>query len=133
MVDPDDISDTPQVITDASPLSPEDTTLIVQLLLNIDSWFFARKRCLPKGTAIVDLKCKNSKAQLLIGIACSDWELRIGSKRHGAFFDPVTTQIRGILKRTFPQFASEHSQSMWKAGVISSLKEAAEPSGGITK
>ncbi len=122
MVDPDDISGNPQLISDSVELHAEDTRLLAILLLDVDSWFFARKQCLPKGTAIIDLRSNAGEAKLLIGMSCKDWEIRIGSNQRGGFFDPVAEKVRGILKRTFSDIASPDSRSMWTSGAILKLK-----------
>lgn len=123
MVDPDDVTDNPRPITDAVELNTDDALLIAKLLLDVESWFFARKQCLPKGTAIIDLNSVAGDAKVLIGMSCEDWELRVGGYRRGAFFDPVADQVRGLLKRTFPEIASPDSRSMWRSGVILKLKD----------
>ena len=123
MVDPDDVSDNPRPITDAVELNTVDAILIAKLLLDVESWFYAHKRCLPSGTAIIELNSSAGDAKLLVGMSCEDWEIRVGSYRKGAFFDPVADQVRGILKRTFPEIASPDSRSMWISGAIPKLKQ----------
>lgn len=124
LVDPDDISDNPRPISDSVEFAADDATLLARLLLDIDSWFFARKRCLPKATATISLQSRAGDAKLMIGMSCENWEIRAGSNRKGAFFDPVADQVRDILKRTFPDIASSGARSMWKAGAISQLKQS---------
>ncbi len=61
---------------------------------------------------------------------CSDW-LLVGCKfRAGGFFDPVHSEISGILKRAFPEIASPSNQSMWKKGAIRELKLKAQENAG---
>jgi hypothetical protein len=127
LVDPDDISANPKAITDTVELLSDDVRLLAKLLLDVESWFFARKRCLPKGTAIISLSSRDGEAKVLIGMSCEDWEIYAGGTRKGGFFDPVADQVRGILKRTFPDIASSGSRSMWKAGGISTLKQGGLP------
>ena len=127
MVDPQDLSPDPRPICDAVELAAEDAKLLARLLLDAQSWFFACKRCLPRGTAIIRLDSPAGDAQVLIGMACEDWELRAGGGRTGGFFDPVADQIRGLLKRAFPEIASPDPRSMWKAGAIAKLKEGSSP------
>ncbi len=127
MVDPDDISINPRPITDTVELATDDSRLLAKLMLDVESWFFASKRCLPKGTAIIHLSARAGDAKLLIGMSCENWEIRAGGSRKGGFFDPVADQVRGILKRAFPDIASSNARSMWKAGAISKLKQDAAP------
>jgi hypothetical protein len=127
LVDPDDVTDNPRPITDAVQLNKEDTLLIAKLLLDVESWFYARKQCLPRGTAIIELNSGAGEAQLLIGMLCEGWDLRVGSSRQGGFFDPVADQVRGVLKRTFPEIASPDARSMWTSGAIQKLKHACSP------
>ena len=124
LVDPGDISITAIPISDAVELSTDDARLLARLLLDVESWYFARKRCLPKGTAIIHLNSRGGDAKLMIGMSCEDWELRAAGNRKGGFFDPVADQVRGILKRTFPDIASSGARSMWKSGAISQLKKS---------
>ncbi|MGN6547921.1 MAG: hypothetical protein ACTHK7_23005 [Aureliella sp.] len=124
-MDPDDLSSDPRAISDRAELSSEDTALLARLLLDVDSWFFARKQCLPKGTAIISLQSRAGNAELLMGMACEEWELRAANKRKGGFFDPVAGEIRDMLKRTFPSIASTDSCSLWNPDAISKLQEAA--------
>jgi hypothetical protein len=126
-VDPDDISGSPKPITDAVELNVDDARLLAKLLLDVQSWFFACKRCLPKGTAIINLSSLAGEVKLLIGMSCLDWEIRVDSYRQGGFFDPVADQVRGMLKRTFPEIASPHCRSMWTSGAISKLKQERSP------
>ncbi|WP_436715907.1 hypothetical protein U8335_27275 [Roseiconus lacunae] len=124
LIDPEDISITPQPICDSTELATDDAKLLATLLLDVESWFFARKRCLPKGTAIIHFVSRAGDARLLIGMSCEDWELRAGGHSKGGFFDPVADQVRDILKRTFPDIASSDDRSMWKLGAIEHMKQA---------
>ena len=121
-MDPDGDLRRPSPITESVNLNSPDLQLLTKLLLDVESWFFARKRCLPKTTAIIEIQSASKHANLHIGMNCSDW-LLVGCKlRAGGFFDPVRNDIQGILKRTFPEFASPSTQSMWKNGAIRELK-----------
>ena len=123
LVDPEDVSRDPQPICDAVPLSTDDATLLSKLLLDVNSWFFAVKRCLPSGTATIHLNARHGDAIVLIGMGCKDWQLKVNGQISGGFFDPVADVVRGILKRTFPEIASSGSQSMWKSGAITRLMQ----------
>ncbi len=57
--------------------------------------------------------------------SCAGWEVRGPVERRGAFFDPIREEIYGILKSTFPEYASPHRRSLWKAGVIREVGEQA--------
>jgi len=127
LVDPDDGLRNPREITKRTELAADDLRLLVSLLLDVDSWFFATKRCLPRGTAVIRLTSDVGDATLLIGMSCDDWEVTSGGHRTGAFFDPVADDVRGILKRAFPEIASPESRSMWRAGAIAQLKKSATP------
>ena len=130
LVDPDGNLHKPVPTTEPVQLSVTDLQLLTKLLLDVESWFFARKRCLPKNTAVVKIQSNSNSAILRIGMNCSDW-LLIGCKlRAGGFFDPVRNDVRDILKRTFPDIASPNSQSMWKQGAIRELKLKAEKDAG---
>ncbi len=127
LVDPDDVTDAPRPITDAVQLNNEDAILIAKLLLDVDSWYYARKQCLPGSTAIIELNSGAGKAQLLIGMLCEDWDLRVDSNRQGGFFDPVADHVRGVLKRTFPDIASPDARSIWMSGAIQKLRHERSP------
>lgn len=122
LVDPDSRSRHPVPITKTVDLKSSDLQLLTKLLLDVESWFFARKRCLPKNTAVIKIQSASQNATLHIGMNCCDW-LLVGCKlRAGGFFDPVRNDIQGILKRAFPDFASPSPRSMWKQGAIRELK-----------
>ena len=125
LVDPDDGLISPTPITAFVELATDDARLLTGLLLDVKSWFFASKRCLPRATAVIDLNSHAGDAKLMIGMPCEGWDLRVGHDRAGGFFDPVANQVRGILKRTFPEIASTGARSMWKAGAIAKLKQDA--------
>lgn len=122
LVDPDDVTDNPRPISGAMQLLKEDALLIAKLLLDVESWFYARKQCLPRGTAIIELHSGAGEAQLLIGMDCEAWDLLVGGRRQHGFFDPVADQVRAVLKRTFPEIASPDARSMWMSGAIQRLK-----------
>jgi hypothetical protein len=130
LVDPDDFSRNARPISPCVDVSADDLRIIATLLLDHESWFFAQKRCLPKSTAILTLSSPIERITILIGMSCADWEIRTAHRRIGGFFDPVAGQIRGMLKRTFPDIASPNSQSMWRNGAIAKLRrvEVAEQS-----
>lgn len=124
LVDPEESCNPPTRWTADVDLSRADTELLLSLLRDARSWWLAAKRCLPKRTAIL---CLHSRVQadikLHVGMSCFDWTLAVDGKDDvWGFFDPVSAEVRGILKRTFPELASAHSTSMWKAGAIASLK-----------
>ncbi|MBA4018680.1 MAG: hypothetical protein C0483_16055 [Pirellula sp.] len=123
MVDPDDGIRNPKPISDPVELSTQDAVLLSKLLLNADSWFFAVKRCLPKGTARIRLTSPLGDATVLIGMPCQDWDVIVDGEHCGGFFDPVDIEMRSLLKRTFPDLASSEARSMWKSGAIKQLKE----------
>lgn len=126
LLDPDCHAVKPKLISETVVIDKSDLNLLVSLLIDVNSWCFARKRCLPRSTAIVKLESKTANAKLCIGMRCADWILVGMRMRAGGFFDPVRGEIQGILKRAFPELASNHSQSMWKQGAITKLKELAE-------
>jgi hypothetical protein len=106
LVDSEEMSRTPREITEQRILQEGDAQRLAELMLNIDSWFFAAKRCLPKGTATVRLFARAGDATVRIGMACADWELSTAHNSVWGFFDPVADDVRDILKRAFPEFAS---------------------------
>lgn len=108
-------------------LSDDDAQLLICLLTDVESWSFCLKRCLPVPTALVNLSGQLGNATLSIGIRCQDWHLVIGSQRQTGFFDPVAADVRGILKRTFPQVASPNARSIWRSGVIGTLSQSEKP------
>lgn len=122
LVDPDDHSRLPRLITESVELLSSDLKLLTKLLLDVESWYFARKRCLPKRTAIVTIKSGAGDSRLHIGMNCADWLLVGCGHRAGGFFDPVRNEVRNVLQRAFPDIASPHGRSMWKQGAIHELK-----------
>ncbi len=126
LVDPRGIT-TLREITLYKNLSDNDALLLVGLLTNVESWSFCRKRCLSTMTAQVHLSGRFGNATLSIGMRCQGWILIAGTQRQGGFFDPVAAEVRGILKRAFPQVASPNARSMWRSGVIDKLRESQKP------
>jgi hypothetical protein len=127
LVDPDDHADSPREITPRVALEDADVRLLVRLLLDPDAWFFARKQCLPKGTALFCLEAPPHEATVLIGMSCQSWHVFAAGFQAGAFFDPVVNDIRGILKRAFPAIASREASSLWQAGAIARMVQSLPP------
>lgn len=128
LVDPDDRIRPPREICGPRELAAAELQLLACLLLDVNSWHYAKKRCSPKPTAIVRLQSLDGDATLKIGMGCADWQLLTGKQRAVAFFDPVVDQVRGILKRAFPELASPYGHSLWRAGMIRELKNSSSAS-----
>ncbi|WP_197528664.1 hypothetical protein [Aeoliella mucimassa] len=124
LLDPHDISRTPCLLTEERPLDQAMVRRMSRLLLDDDSWWYVMKQCLPKPTALMTLGSADGWATLRIGMPCSEWRLETDAERQWGFFDPVAGQVREVLKATFPEYASAHAKSLWKAGAISALRAA---------
>jgi hypothetical protein len=122
VLDPDDCSKV--ALAPARKLIPEQVSEVRDLLLDPGSWFFAKKRCMPRNTALFRLQNGSGEVRLSVGMSCLDWIVTSGSERRGGFFDPVQNRMRGLLKAIFPEFASPSARSMWKAGTIAQLRAA---------
>jgi hypothetical protein len=109
-------------ITPARQLTAEWHTSLQSLLLDHRSWFFARKRCLPSKTALLRLKGPRHTVCVEIGFPCQGWTVSGPEDSSGGFFDPVADEMRDLLKSAFPEFASPHRRSLWKAGEIAELR-----------
>jgi hypothetical protein len=119
ILDPFTSSFSPVAITLARELTLEQLDVLRELLLNPQSWWFARKRCLPRPAALFRLKSDDASMTVLIEMPCMRW---IVTGRWGGFFDPVQDQIREMIKRLFPEYASSSRRSMWKSGAIAQLR-----------
>ncbi|QDU05190.1 hypothetical protein V6x_49260 [Gimesia chilikensis] len=117
-------------ITAPRELAATDVELLSQLLLDPDSWYRCKKRCLPSETAIISLEAISGKVNVFIDMSCAGWRvLKPSHAQSSAFFDPVYQEVRSILQRTFPELASPHSRALWKQGVIQDLCQKARRSG----
>ncbi|HAW26854.1 MAG TPA: hypothetical protein DCY03_01870 [Planctomycetaceae bacterium] len=110
-------------ITKPRDLSASDVELLCKLMLDANSWYRCKKRCIPRNTAIISLDSPSGNVDVLIGIPCHHWRILKPLKESGAFFffDPIIEEIQMILKRTFPDLASPYKRSMWKQSVIRKL------------
>jgi hypothetical protein len=95
---------------------------LTRALLDPHSWSFARKRCLPRRTAVLRLQGPKGNVKVEIDAFCSGWVLSASNERRGGFFDPVRTQIIEMLKSAFPEYASTNPRSLWRSGIIHELK-----------
>lgn len=113
---------------DTSPLTPDralidtDVALWRAIVLDIASWFFCVKRCASRPTAMVELGSDADRVTIELSDNCASWLIRGANDRAGGFYDPVRYQVRAWLKGTFPEYASPHRESMWRAGVIKQLQ-----------
>lgn len=128
VLDPD--SAAPVALTPARQLSAEGCSMLKSLLLDPDSWFFAKKRCLPRKTALFRLHGERGSVSVEVGFSCVGWLVSGPTECRGGFFDPVAEQVRGLLKETFPEFASPGRRSMWRASTIAELRSLASAAEG---
>ena len=115
-------------LTEPRDLTPEQLVLLRDLLLDADSYFFARKRCIPKPTARFRLNGDDGYVTITAGFACSGWIIQSPHDRTGSFFDPVRDSVLGLVKQLFPEYASPNRRSVWRAGAMKSLIDAASES-----
>jgi hypothetical protein len=131
LIDPDDFSRDSPAVLDSAEIILDDAGSLVRLLSDENSWWFAKKRCLPSGTAIVEFNSPLGQSRLWIGVRCSDRVLHFGNKEYWGIYDPVRNEVVEILKRVFPTIASPGPRSMWKRGAIAKLKQARTTTDGI--
>jgi hypothetical protein len=124
ILDPHAKSRRPVPLTPARELTSDQLSELRGLLLDPHSWYFARKRCLPRETALFRFQSDNCYVTVLLDISCLGWIVTGPRGRRGAFFDPVRDQIQSLLKELFPEFASSSRRSMWKSGAIAELRIA---------
>ena len=115
-------------LTERRDLTADQLALLRDLLMDADSYFFARKRCIPKPTAKFRLDGDGGYVTVTVGFACSGWVIQAPRDRTGSFFDPVRDSVLGLVKQLFPEYASPNNRSVWRAGVIKSLIDAATKS-----
>lgn len=117
----------PKEVTTSQPISSADTKLISELIADVNSWNFCKKRCLPRSSATIALESPEGNAKLIISMNCAGWIWIGGKDSRGGFFDPIHDEIEGILKRTFPTIASPNRRCMWRRGVMAKLLESETP------
>jgi hypothetical protein len=117
-------------LTPARVVAPAGCSTLKRLLLDPRSWYFAKKRCLPRETALFQLHGEQGSIRLVVGFSCLGWIVTVPAERQGGFFDPVASQIRELLKSTFPEFASPGRRSLWRAGIIAQLRSLASAADG---
>lgn len=128
VLDPDSVASV--ALTPAREMAAERCSTLKGLLLDPRSWFFARKRCLPRKTALFRLHGEGGKVRIEVGFSCVGWIVSGPAERRGGFFDPVEDQVRDLLKATFPEFASPGRRSMWRTGAIAELRALASAAEG---
>jgi hypothetical protein len=122
ILDPDSTLVRPLSLTPARELTLKQISEFTNLVLDPQSWSFARKRCLPRATALFRLQSDRGEVRVSVGMTCLDW-IVIGPRgRWGSFFDPVQDQIRELLKTLYAEYASSTRRSMWRSGVIHQLR-----------
>jgi hypothetical protein len=125
ILDPEVSSLRPVPLAPARELTPEQLSELKRLLLDPESWFFAKKRCLPRAVALFRLQNDDYYLTVRIDRPCVGWIVTGPRGRWGGFFDPVQDQVWAMVKGLFPQYASSSRRSMWRAGVIAELRAAA--------
>jgi hypothetical protein len=130
VLDPEPRSAAPVALTPARKVAPAGCSMLKDLLLDPGSWFFAKKRCLPRQTALFRLYGERGNVSVIVGFSCVGWIVAGPAERRGGFFDPVAGQVRDLLKSTFPEFASPGRHSMWRAGLIVELRSLASAAEG---
>jgi hypothetical protein len=113
-------------LTPPRELTSDQLSELKGLLLDPQSWYFAKKRCLPRSVALFRLQSNDSHMTVVIDMPCLGWIVTGPRGRWGGFFDPVQDQIRAIVKGLFPEYASTSRRSMWRSGAITELRAAGE-------
>ncbi|MEX2558585.1 MAG: hypothetical protein WD403_01665 [Pirellulales bacterium] len=123
LVDPDSTAAQPVALTAPREIDADRLARFKELLVDPQSWWFARKRCLPRPTAVVRMRGPKGNVTVSLGFSCVLWIITGRAECRSGFFDPVQHHVREILKSTFPEFASADRRSMWRFGTITHLKK----------
>jgi hypothetical protein len=130
ILDPEVEEHRPVSLAPARELTPEQLSELKRLLLDPQSWFFAKKRCLPRAAALFRLQSEDCLVTVTIDRPCVGWIVNGPRGRWGGFFDPVQDQIWTMVKGLFPEYASPSRRSMWRSGAIAELRAARETGEG---
>jgi hypothetical protein len=130
VLDPEPDSVAPVALTPGREVVPGGSSTLKGLLLDPRSWYFAKKRCLPRQTARFRLHRERGSVSVVVGFSCVGWIVTGPAERRGGFFDPVAGQVRELLKATFPEFASPRQRSMWRVRIIAELRSLASAAEG---
>ena len=84
VLDPDASSARPG-LTPARRLTPQQCSQLKDLLLDPRSWFFAKKRCLPRDTALFHMQGDEGGVNVSVGMSCLDWTVTGPTERRGGF------------------------------------------------
>lgn len=130
ILDPQASSGTSVPLVPGRELSSKQLSELKRLLLDPQSWYFAKKRCFPRETALLRLQSGDCSVTVSIDRPCAGW-IVTGPRGHwGGFFDPVQDQVWAMIKELFPEYASPSRRSMWRAGAIAELRSAAQTRDG---
>lgn len=124
VLDPDTSCGRPVTLTPARRLTPGQVSALKDILLDPQSWLFAKKCRMPRDTALFQMRGNEGEVSVRVGMSCLGWIVNGPAGSQGGFFDPVQNQIRALLKSIFPEYASPSRRSMWRAGVIAQLRAA---------
>jgi hypothetical protein len=130
ILDPDAEERRPVSLAPARELTSEQLSELKRLLLDPQSWFFAKKRCVPRAAALFRLHSDHSHVTVTIDRPCVGWIVNGPRGRWGGFFDPVQDQVWAMVKELFPEYASPSRRSMWRSGAIAELRAARETGEG---
>ncbi|MFO0865146.1 MAG: hypothetical protein U0744_10935 [Gemmataceae bacterium] len=112
ILDPEAEERHPVTLAPPRELASEQLSKLKQMLLDPRSWFFAKKRCLPRSAALFRLHSKNCYVTVTIDRPCVGWIVTGPNGRWGGFFDPVQDQVWTMVKELFPEYASPSRRSM---------------------
>jgi hypothetical protein len=82
------------------------------------------RRFPPRPGFAVQLSGADSDAVLLVDLHNPGWELFCGNEDYWGF-NFAGPRLAALAKAVFPEYASDHSKSVWKKGAIQALEGSA--------
>src|SRR5205085_1649508 len=99
-------------LTPGRELTTEQLDELKRMLLDPESWFFAKKRCMPRAAVEFRLTSEHGNVSIFVEWNCSGWIVTAPRQEVGGFFDPIQSELGALLKTIFVDYASPNRKSL---------------------